>query len=79
MYLNMYYITWNQVGNTSCKGHPRIGNLWSTDFSAFHPHECEDASEETSGNRTDSERSAGVEERWEKTGETEIKLKRFVP
>lgn len=53
-------ITWNQVGYTTCKCHPCVGNFWSAYFSAFHPYECEDSSEEASDDGADSQRSAGV-------------------
>lgn len=60
MLLKNVFFTWNQVGYTTCKSHPGIGNLWSTYFSAFHPYECEDASKEAGDDGADSERSAGV-------------------
>lgn len=59
-----YCFTWYQVGYTTCKGHPGIGKFWSTYFSAFHPYECEDTSEEAGDNGADSKGSASVQEHW---------------
>lgn len=66
----MHLITWGEVGYTACKGHPGIGNLWSSYFSALHPYEGEDAAEEAGDDGADGERSGGVEVHWKKTGET---------
>lgn len=57
---NEGFFTRNQVGHPSREGHPGVGDLRSADFGAFHPDECEDASEETGDDGADGERSTAV-------------------